>query len=314
MPASYHRINYTLRPAKTAQRKMILEACGYVRPLLELNLFRYIGLGSPFFNDFSAFHRQYGMTNMICIEQETNDQARFDFNRPYDCIDIQWGSSTEVLPVLGWKDIPSIIWMDYDGVIGSAILSDVSTIFTNIHPFGIVLVTVQARGSHWKEQPKELAKLRKTLGDSIPAKTVARDMSGKRYQQLIREIIDNEIHKVLSQRNANASASETVSYKQLFNFSYQDGVPMTTVGGIVYLGSYEDKVQDCGFDHIGFVRTGNTPFEVSMPILTHKEQRRLDSLLPSGNFSEMTGILPQDYVDKYRRIYRYYPTFAESEL
>ena len=314
MPASYHAINYSLRPAKTAQRKMILEACGYVRPLLAPNSFRYIGLGSPFFNDFSAFHRQYGMTNMICIEQELGDRDRFYFNRPYDCIDIQWGTSNEILPTLPWENTPTIIWMDYDGTMGADILSDIGTIFANIHPFGIVLVSIQVKGSFPDRQARDLAQLRESLGDAVPASAAARDMTGKRYQRLIRTIVHNEIHKVLSQRNANASAAETACYKQLFNFAYQDGAPMTTIGGIVHLGSHSASVQGCGFDHIGFVRTQHDPFEVSVPILTHKEQRKLDSLLPSGNLEEMTDILPNDYVDKYRSIYRYYPTFAESEI
>ena len=314
MLPSYRKINYALRPAKTAQRKMIVEACGRLRSFLAIDSFRYIGLGSPFFNDFSALHREYGITNMVCIEQEQTDQRRFDFNRPFSCIEMQWGTSNDILPSLTWTGIPSIIWMDYDGTIGPNILSDLSTIFTNIDPFGMVLITVQSKGSSSGAAAHSLMKLRRILGSSVPANVQDSDMVGKKYQALIRRIIDNEISKVLSQRNATVQTPDVMNYKQLFNFYYRDSVPMTTIGGIVYPQWQANVAQSCEFEQVSFVRTQQSAFEIDLPILTHREQRRLDSLLPSGNFQEMVGILPEDLVHKYRRIYRYYPTFAESDL
>ena len=235
MPPSYHKINYALRPAKSAQRKMIVEACGHLRLLLGLRAFRYIGLGSPFFNDFSTLHRQYGIRNMVCIERETADRDRFVFNRPYDCIEMQWGSTNEVLPTLSWKNTPTIIWMDYDQAIDPSMLSDLSTVFANIHPFGLVLVTIESQGVSPPSQSRSaLIELRKTLGNAIPADVRAKDMVGKKFQMLIRRIVDNEIRVVLSQRNATAEDSDVVLYEQFFNFSYRDSVSMTTIGGLVY--------------------------------------------------------------------------------
>lgn len=314
MPPSYRKINYTLRPAKTAQRKMIVEACGRLRPLFAIESFRYIGLGSPFFNDFTAFHREYGITNMICIEQEQSDQQRFDFNRPFSCIEMQWGTSNDVLPILEWTDLPTITWMDYDGILNPGILSDLSTIFTKISPFGMVLITVQSKGFPWRKAPDALKNLRKALGSSVPANAQDSDMIGKKYQVLIRRIIDNEIAKVLTQRNLGQQGPNVMLYRQLFNFLYKDSIPMTTIGGIIYPQSKATIVQRCEFDQIGFVRTQESIFEIDLPVLTHREQRKLDTLLPSGNLAEMIGVLSADSVDKYRRIYRYYPTFAESEI
>ena len=109
MPASYRLINFRLRPAKAVERKMIVEVCSRLGAFSNLLGFRYIGLGSPFFNDFALMHRRYGMTNLVCIEREFKDEDRFLFNRPFDCIEMRWGESTDVLPNLQWDGIPSIV-------------------------------------------------------------------------------------------------------------------------------------------------------------------------------------------------------------
>ena len=114
MTASYRLVNFRLRPAKAVERKMIIEVCSRLGAFSNLLGFRYIGLGSPFFNDFSSLHRRYGLTNLICIERESQDKDRFLFNKPFDCIEMQWGESTDVLPNLQWTGIPTIIWMDYE--------------------------------------------------------------------------------------------------------------------------------------------------------------------------------------------------------
>ena len=77
MAPSYRLVNFRLRPAKAAERKMIVEVCGRMGAFSNLLGFRYVGLGSPFFNDFILMHRRYGMRNLICIEREAQHKDRF---------------------------------------------------------------------------------------------------------------------------------------------------------------------------------------------------------------------------------------------
>ena len=129
---SYERINYSLRPAKTIERKMIVEACSRLRSFYSLQGYRYVGFGSPYFQDFSLLHRSLGITDMVCIEQETDDAPRFEFNRPFSCISLKFGISTDVLPELDWKDRPTILWLDYDGTLDEDVLSDIALVATNL--------------------------------------------------------------------------------------------------------------------------------------------------------------------------------------
>ncbi len=313
MPASYRLVNFRLRPAKAVERKMIVEVCSRLGAFSNLLGFRYIGFGSPFFNDFALMHRRYGITNLICIERESQDKDRFLFNRPFDCIEMRWGESTEVLPNLQWDGIPSIIWMDYDDPINEEMLSDIGTIFRQVEPGSMALFTVQAEGRAFTSEDRgPLDQLKTDLGDSVPADATPQNMRGKSFQRLIRRIVDNECQRALSLRNAAVPPQNRVEYKQLFNVLYADDVRMTTVGGVIYRADQSQRVANCEFGDFDFLREGDDPFEIKVPPLTYKEQMRLSAALPSGN-SAPPFLAPGD-VSGYSTVYRYYPTFMETDL
>lgn len=315
MPPSYRLINFTLRPAKAAERKMIAEVCARLNAFSNLPGFRYIGLGSPFFNDFVPMHRRYGMTNLVCIERASSDQEkqRFLFNRPFDCIEMQWGESMEVLPNLPWTGIPTIVWMDYDDPLNESMLADIGTIFAKLEPGSIALFTMQATGKSFQSKNKcALDVLRDKIGAFVPIDATPRDMKGKAFQKLLRRIVDNELKRILNLRNAAVPYQNSVLYKQLFNVLYADGVRMTTIGGVVYRADQEQRLTSCEFRDFEFLREGDVPLEIKVPVLTHREQWKLDSDLPCGN-PELAFLAPGD-ISAYRALYRHYPTFVETDL
>ena len=313
MPASYRLVNFTLRPAKAVERRMILEACTRLSSFSNLLSFRYIGLGSPFFNDFTLLHRRHGLTHLICIERESQDKDRFLFNRPFDCIDMKWGESKDVLPNLQWAGVPSIVWMDYDDPISSDMLFDVGTILSQIEPGSLVLFTIQATGkSFTSKNMTQLECLQSTLREFIPIDATEKDMNGKLFQRLIRRMLDNEFNRVLSRRNTALPPQNHVQYRQLFNLMYADGVRMTTIGGMVYRADQEQRLANCEFSDLEFVSSGEEPHEIRVPVLTYKEQSALASHLPVG--TPGIGFLPSGDIEAYRKLYRYYPTFVETDL
>src|SRR5437868_13211604 len=104
-------VNYSLRPAKNIERKMMAEAFARLAPLRPLTKYRYIGFGSEFFNDFSLYHQALGITDMISIERDATRVERCEFNRPYKSIDLIPGEASAVLQKLSWTK-PSIVWLD----------------------------------------------------------------------------------------------------------------------------------------------------------------------------------------------------------
>ena len=292
---------------------MIVEVCSRLGSLSNLLGFRYIGLGFPFFNDFAVLHRRYGMSNLICIERELQDQERFLFNRPFDCIQMYWGESSDVLPRMQWTGIPTIIWMDYDDPINGEILSDVGTIISQVEPGSMVLFTMQAVGKAFEfEKLSAFEGLQDKLRAFVPIDTNANDMRGKAFQRVIRRIVTNELHRTLTLRNSGVPSESEVLYKQLFNMAYADGGRMTTIGGMIYGADQKQQIADYGFTDFDFLTDSDSPHEIEVPVLTYKEIGKLSSELPFGNPN--VSFLAAKDIEAYRKLYRYYPTFVDADL
>lgn len=313
MPPSYRLVNFRLRPAKAVERKMIVEACGRMRAFANMLGFRYVGLGSPFFNDFILLHRRYGMENLICIEREVQHEDRFLFNKPFDCIDMQWGDSFDVLPTLQWTGIPTIVWMDYDDRINETMFADLRTIFSQMETGSLALFTIQATGNSFGNgEQSAFEEFQEQMKDFVPINTTETDMRGKAFQKLIWRMVDNEIGRILDQRNAAMPTQNRVLYRQIFNVLYQDDVRMTTIGGVIYRADQRQRFETCEFDDFDFLRCGNDTLEIRVPPLTHREQWKLDGRLPSGQ--PQLGLLAPRDISDYSKLYRYYPAFVEADL
>ena len=292
---------------------MIIDVASRLRSFASLTSYRYVGLGSPFFNDFALFHRIHGIRNLVCIEREDQDADRFNFNMPFNGITMAWGDSEGVLPTLPWRDIPSIVWMDYDDPLRMYMMADIDSVMSELEPGSLVLFTIQAEPKTFGEERERVEALVKELGDHVPAGTKASHMRGKTFQRLIRRIVTGEIDRVLSDRNATTPPENHIRYDQILNFLYQDGVRMTTIGGVISRTDQAAVLAGCEFDDMSFVSRGAEPFEIRVPVLTHRELRHLDQQLPSEDDVTSPGVHPRD-LSAYQAVYRYYPTYSETDL
>ena len=87
MAASYREIDYRIRPAKYAERLMMVEAFRRLR-FGSIESYQYVGLGSVYFSDFSLIHRTLGISKMVSIEKNEEDKSRFIENAPFSCIEL----------------------------------------------------------------------------------------------------------------------------------------------------------------------------------------------------------------------------------
>lgn len=322
MARSYQKVNYALRPAKNIERKMICEA---LRQLSEFGLvetYRYIGFGSLYFSDFILFHKALNITSMISIEGETdsNLQKRFIFNRPFGCIDIRFGHSNSVLPTLDWNQ-DTIAWLDYDGKLDRCVLADVKTICSRAKEGSVLIVSVNAHpGFEFEkdnsgEERSRLDRLKELVGEEkIPIDISNKNLSSWKTAEAFRRIINNEIDETLTNRNGGLLGAEKLRYKQIFNFHYNDGVNMLTVGGIFFNQETEHKVDNCAFERLPFTRLKEEAFKIEIPYLTYRELRNLDNHLPIKTHLPKLDGVPDGDIRIYSEVYRFFPNFAEAEL
>ena len=326
--SSFTRINYKLRPAKSVERKMMGEAVMKLSVFYPLRSYQYVGFGSIYFADFSLFHKALGIGTMISIEHDPLAKSRVEFNKPFACIDVKFNPSTVVLPTID-LNVPSIIWLDYDGKLDTNVLSDINTVIANSIAGSLFLISVNAHAGSNSEDDKtvsvhdyRLKKLIEQVGKTkIPMNIEGKDLSAKNLPKVIRNIVTDQIEEALLNRNGALSNGEKVKFQQIFNFLYEDGAPMLTVGGLLLNESQQQAFSTAEFSKLDYCRMDSDIYKIEVPMLTTKEIVHLDSILHAAfDFNSNTLklpsnpniFLPEEDIVKYAKIYRYYPTFAEA--
>ena len=321
---SYNRIDYRLRPAKSIERKMLCEAFRRLINISDFTDYSYIGFGSTFFSDFTLIHKSLGICDLISIEKEVEDKKRFEFNRPYRCIRLKFGKSSEILPILRLTR-KVILWLDYDYSLEEGMLADINSFVSRAKSGSIILLTMDVEPYELPKKPKDKNRyehLLESIGrNKIPPGVTERDLDPQHFPEVCYKVVNNQIDQVLSIRNGVLETKFV--YKQLFNFYYKDGSsPMLTVGGIIYSKKDENNISKCSFENLDFIRTERKkykPYEIIVPKLTFREMRCLDKILPEKkstsikNNMEITSI-PRELRKQYSKIYRYFPNFVEAEM
>ena len=322
---SFEKIDYSLRPAKNIERKMLCEAFARLSRIASLRSYRYVGLGSIGFYDFSLFHRHLGIRDMISVEGYLGAKARCVFNKPYSCIDMAWGRSCEVLPRMKWPK-RSIVWLDYDEALDADKLSDVGIVASSLRSGSVLLVTIDVepkrfdpstpREGRLEEFAKRIGRMRVPLVEEGARRRPMRESDFGNWGLALacREVLDAEIRRTLTDRNAVRRREERLIYHQLFNFQYADGAKMLTIGGMIVDGRDFRQIGGMrGFAGLSFIRVGSKPCRIEVPILTMREIRYLDQFLPGAVPIRRKLGLPARERMRYTRLYRYFPTFSEVE-
>jgi hypothetical protein len=253
---------------------------------------------------------------MTSIEWDVNEAKRFTANVPFSCIDIKFGEASDVITELDLS-VPTIMWLDYDGTLDSTKLLCIKRYCADAVERSLLIVTVSAAPEQIREEKRDerLNKLAQKVGrDKIPPGTTERDLPSWGTACVLQKIIDAEIRETLEQRNAGLDDGDKVKYRQLFNFIYADNVQMLTVGGILLSQRDTALVDDRLFKDLPFIQTGSDAYRIRVPVLTLRERRYLDTLLPLRDKLPVFKHMPNSDVEWYKEIYRYFPTFAETNI
>ena len=309
---SSDKVNYLIRPAKQVERKLIIEALQCFGKKYRIANYTYVGMGSRYFVDFQMVHKFLGIKDMISFEMEEEKIKRFEFNRPYDFIDLQAGKSTDILPGIDWsKDF--IIWLDYDQRIKPYMIEDIKIICDNAKPGTVFLLTIDAEPKRFDEGFPEdeidrmetrLKNLKESVHPHYPPGIKKTDLSQKRFPTILMQIIKERIRDSIVNKDLN--------FFQLFNFVYDDTCQMYTFGCI--FEKRIKKIQDTGIYDLGYISKDDCLVKIKLPILTPREKIHFDRLIP-GIEEKLTEFeLAPDKLLTYEKYYRYYPQYFEAYI
>lgn len=314
---SFEKFDYRLRPAKNIERKMFCDVFSRLARIAPLRTYRYVGLGSIGFSDFILVHQRLGISDMISIEHQKESSRRVAFNRPYACIKVKMGESSEVLPMLRWEK-RAIVWMDYDKPLQAPHLTDIRLVASSARSGSMLIVTVPSDPGRFdgdvKLPQRRFDDLKRLVGpDKIPAELKPTDLAQWGLARTHRTIIHEEIQSTIRDRNGALEGDQKLEYEQLFNFHYADGIKMLSVGGMVLSKKDRRLMGTRLFKDLDFVKGGDEPYLIEAPVLTWRELRYLDSRMP-GSIKAHPRWLPEEDRRKYSNIYRYFPNFLEVEV
>ena len=318
MPAD--SINYQLRPNKNVQRKLLMQMFRHLDEPLNVGDYRYIGLGGLWFGDFTLVHRLFGLTDLVSIEMRQANRARF--NRPFDCVQIEEGESSSVLPDLNLGRRRAIVWLDYDTDLAGPALEDIQILTRSAASVSICIVTVKAdlrlvknqKGPEGQEFTR-LEALRFHVGDLVPTGLEESEIVRPSFPALVGEILMNAFtHGVIV-------AGQGMQFQPLVNMAYSDGATMVTVGGLL-VGDEDARID---FEELGALPfwppSRKEPYWIEVPHLTMREKAALDQMMPGDGppsrefIRERLGFeLSEKGLAAYHAFYREYPTFAEYDF
>ena len=315
-----------LRPNKSVERKMVCEMLSRISAVRNVSMFQYIGFGSTYFADFSLFHRNLGITQMISIEGEGRAKNRCEFNKPFACIDLRMGESSDILPNLDFNTKDSIVWLDYDGIISDTVFSDINTVVTAIRPDSFFMLSLNAEFILLKQEAESDIKqyLIDMIGEErFPNQFLDNEITSKIYLNILYHCIIEEIRTVVQKRNGMEDYELT--FHQVVYFVYKDGARMMTIGGFLFKKDEENERMDkMAIHQLPYYRNSMEPFNIKCPVLSLKEIQALNSFLPREIIMDKKGEIKDEDLNnfpvenkdikQYSFLYRYYPNFAETLL
>lgn len=317
MAGSYMKFNYNLRASKSVERKMILEVLKELCPPSVIKKYQYIGLGSVFYTDFRLFHKDLNICDMICIEGDIENEERFEFNKPYKCVDLKMGHSSEELPKLKWEKL-TICWLDYDNKLEPFMFDDIRTIINNAKNRTYLIITCNANPSSYRKNStiakEEIEDFKEKFNGAVPINIAINDFTAKKIIPLIHQMFTSYISETLNDKNAALPVENQLEFKQLFSFKYQDNSTMYTFGG-VFLNSEDNLLNEYDITKYDYIRTNNLFYEISIPKLTNREIDILNLRLPNtySDFLSDTTIefIPEEFRDAYFKLYKHFPNYME---
>lgn len=323
MSNSYLQFDYRLRLCKCIERKLFCVFLNEYNRLYSLKDFDYIGFGSLYFSDFIMFHNQYSFKKFFSIEDMNDDEgeldteksARFDFNKPYDFIEIKGVKSTKALVEM--KISKAMVWLDYDERLDNYMFEDIEILAERLTSGSLIIITLSDQmksGFISKSEDKIEYRDEKKFSDyyenHIYRGITRTDISKGQYSKTVKELFEYKIKKTLKNR-IKIEKIEYVHY-QLSYIKYADGSPMVTYIFGIYKKEELEKLLKSDIIEKEIFKDADKPYTINVPLLTELERNYINRNLykDTDKIKEKIG-LSIDEIDEYKKNYRYYPNFKE---
>ncbi|ENU60078.1 hypothetical protein L291_2664 [Acinetobacter guillouiae MSP4-18] len=326
---SGQKINYSVRPGKSIERKMIRDILSRLFVFYPLKEYQYIGFGSKYFTDFTLFHKSINLKKMISLEQDIENSERYNFNKPFQCIEICFERSSEWLMAKEGINEPSIVWFDYDGSFDQTMVDDCCNLARKLNSGSVFALSFNYTAPKEEQLSRKfpdttvnpyLQWFEELFGTSHIDPTMdTRGLSDKfKFLKRLIPILESVLDKVISERNEFIEdTNEKFLIKPLFSFTYRDGAPMATIGWILIHNKHFANYELMKLGEFEFCSENmEEPYDIDPANLTIREIRYLSEIVSNldGELDDdQIKYFTNDEISSFKKLYKYFPAFTEIE-
>ncbi|WP_279365688.1 O-methyltransferase [Microbacterium testaceum] len=287
----------TDHPARSAQARMVVDACRRLTAIAPLTSYQFVGSGGLAFQDFRDVHSSLGITAMTSISVDEHAAERLEFNKPFEGMKILTGAVRDQLPLIDWK-MPVIVWLEYAHPLTRDVLRDFEYIISNAQVGSFVAIGVEAEVDGSFEDRIRL--VRENLGDLAPSGLDVSAVTGSGVARIQQKVLAD-------QGSTHGRAAHGDALRQILDIEYQTAKKRTTWGGVVSSVNFARMIELCRFDDLTFSRQrGERPLKLRVPKLTAREWDHLERT-HGEEIAERPrpGGIGLDDLRAFREVYRY---------
>ncbi|MFB9949971.1 O-methyltransferase [Rhizobium puerariae] len=334
-------IPYHLRPHKAVDRRLFLDLLNRIERWSPLKDFVYASMGAYPLEDHKLVHRLLGVTRLIAFDMDDEVVLRQNFNRPVETCRCMTKKSTDlisdfdnILSECGFADANgAIIWLDYTNPrqLGHQI-REFESLLNKLAPGDIVRVTVNAHANDFSDPQAPGAKpplasekmqtqfnnLKSRIGEFLPSSASPNDMTPEGLARTISLSFAGAALKALPVSGKN-------EFCPLSIIRYADGEQMLSITGIIIAREKRQQLLE-NIDLASWPFSSNGWEDIHrlvVPALTLRERLFFERGIVSKTHQEMisevgfksaAGVAVEEFLDSYKKYYRFYPTLMAAEI
>jgi len=332
-------IAYHLRSHKSVDRRLFIDLLTRYERSRSLANTAYISMGAYSLEDHRLVHRVLGITKLIAFDYDAEIVRRQEFNRPVgSCVCVNKSSGEfidefeSIIKEYGCEGATSfVIWLDYtDPKQIGAQIREFESLLDRLLEGDIVRVTVNANPKELqagvgstavlvtKAMENQFASLKSMIGDYLPSTAGPEDMTAKGLAVLLSQAFAAAALKALPLAGRKIFAPLSI-------VRYADTTQMLSITGAVVARDGKDRLR-------AIMDLNEWPFssadwsdikQLVVPAITLRERLYLERSIMSKDDAEIQEELGfcafgeakvVDFLDSYRKYYRFYPTFVPAEI
>jgi len=332
-------IPYHLRPHKAVDRRIFIDLLGRLERWRPLTDYVYLSMGAYPLEDHKLIHRILGITRLVAFDKEGSIVARQLFNKPIEtcrCIERTSGQVVNkldhVLDECGFGDPAGVIvWLDYtdpkklgvqirefETLLDRLSAGDVVRVTVNAHPHELIDKPVGKLTTADDKRAGQFDALQGRIKEFLPSWATADHMTADELPRVIAESFAAAAFKALP-------VSGTFTFRPLSLVRYADGAQMLSITGVIAKRTDEgEMLARLGMETWPFGSDSwSSIHKLVVPDLTTRERLFLErevvsrtaaEIVAALGFDEASGIAVSDFIDTYKKYYRFYPTLLAAEL